>query len=303
MGEVRLEKPEWLKIRPSYDTDFSKIKQALRKRGLVTVCEEAHCPNMAECWHNEGTATFMVLGDTCTRGCKFCAIKTSANGNPVDPFEPQKIASAIREMGLDYAVITSVDRDDLVDGGADHFAQVVQRVKAEHPSGRVEILTGDFQGKFEDIKTVVDAKPDVFAHNIETIKRLHPKVRDLRAKYDQTMQVLRTVKEIDPEMITKSAIMVGLGETEEEVIETMKDLRAVGCDILTIGQYLRPKTKRLAVEEFVTPEQFSRYRKIGEELGFLYVASGPYVRSSYRAGEFFIKSLLQKKEQSKKEEN
>lgn len=298
MGETEIKKPEWLKIRPQSGTDFSKIKNALRKRGLVTVCEEAQCPNMSECWHNEGTATFMVLGDTCTRGCKFCAVKTNKKGNPIDPFEPEKIASAVGEMQLDYTVITAVDRDDLPDFGAAHFARVIQRVRHHHPTGRVEILTGDFNGTHKDIKTVVDAKPDVFAHNIETIERLHPKVRDLRAKYHQSLQVLKTVKEINPSMITKSAIMVGLGETEAEVIQAMKDLREVGCDILTIGQYLRPKTKRLAIEEFVTPEQFKRYEDIGKKLGFLYVASGPFVRSSYRAGELFIKSLLEQKEEN-----
>lgn len=298
MGEIELQKPEWLKIKPRSGTDFSKIKNALRKRGLVTVCEEAQCPNMAECWHNEGTATFMVLGDTCTRGCKFCAIKTNMQGNPVDPFEPEKIASAIEEMGLDYAVITAVDRDDLPDFGANHFATVIKRVHARHPTGRVEILTGDFNGKYEDIKTVVDANPDVFAHNIETVHRLHPKVRDLRAKYDQSLSVLKIVKDINPQMITKSAIMVGLGETENEMIEAMKDLREVGCDILTIGQYLRPKSKRLQVEEFVTPQQFKRYEELGKELGFLYVASGPFVRSSYRAGELFTKALLEEREKN-----
>ncbi len=289
-----LSKPEWLKIRPAYDTDFSKVKNALRKRGLVTVCEEANCPNMAECWHNEGTATFMVLGDTCTRGCRFCAVKTAMKGRILDPFEPQKLADAIAEMGLDYAVITSVDRDDLPDGGASHFAQCIARVKKKRPATRVEVLIPDFKGEIDPLKKIIEAKPDVIAHNIETVRSLQRSVRDPRAGYEQSLKVLKNVKRIDPLIYTKSAIMLGLGETKEEVVQAMKDLRAVGCDIFTIGQYLRPKSKHLAVKEYVSPEVFRELKRIGEELGFIYVASGPFVRSSYRAGELFMKALLEK---------
>ncbi len=293
MEEV-ISKPKWLTIRPSNGVDFSKIKNALRKRGLVTVCEEANCPNMAECWHDEGTVTFMVLGDTCTRGCRFCAIKTATHGNPVDPFEPLKLAEAIKEMNLDYAVLTSVDRDDLKDGGSIHFANCIKVIKNKNPSTKVEVLIPDFQGNIDHLKNVVDARPDVIAHNIETVEELQSKIRDGRANYKQSLSVLKNSKKLDKKIFTKSAIMVGLGETKEQVIQSMKDLRDVGCDILTIGQYLKPKNKNLKVQEYISPEIFNEYEKIGEELGFLYVASGPFVRSSYRAGELFVKNMLSK---------
>jgi len=285
-------KPDWLKIRPSSTTDFSIIKDALRKRGLVTVCEEANCPNMAECWHNEGTATFMVMGDTCTRGCHFCAIKTAFKGNPLDPFEPLKLAEAIAEMKLDYAVITSVDRDDLVDQGSSHFAQCIRMIRMKHPSTRIELLIPDFRAEFDPIKQIVDAGPDVVAHNVETVRSLQRKVRDFRAGYDQSLETLRIIKRINPKMFTKSALMLGLGETKEEVVQAMKDLRAAGCDIITLGQYLKPKSKKLPVKEYVHPDVFRDYERIANDLGFLYVASGPFVRSSYRAGELFMKNLL-----------
>lgn len=287
-------KPDWLRIKPKGDNDFSKIKQALRKRGLVSVCEEANCPNMAECWHNEGTATFMVLGDTCTRGCKFCAIKTNLEGQAVDIFEPIKLADAITEMGLDYAVITSVDRDDLEDGGAEHFARCIREIKKRTPSTMVEVLIGDFQGNKKDLQKIIDAKPDVIAHNIETIDRLQKKVRDLRANYKQSLGVLEFVKKQNKDIFTKSSIMLGVGETKEEVTQSMKDLREIGCDVFTLGQYLKPKNKVMKVEEWVSPEKFEEYKKIGEDIGFLYVASGPFVRSSYRAGELFMKNLIKK---------
>lgn len=285
-------KPEWLKIRPSSNTDFSKIKNALRKRGLVTVCEEAHCPNMAECWHDEGTATFMVMGDTCTRGCRFCAISKGIEGRPLDPFEPKKIADAIKEMGLDYAVITSVDRDDIPDEGSSHFARCIDEIKKSLIT-RVEVLIPDFNANPTLIKKVVDAEPDVIAHNIETVERLQGKIRDRRAGYKKSLEVLKIVKEQNSEILTKSSIMVGLGEEFDEVVETMKSLRSVDCDILTLGQYLKPKNRNLAVVEYVRPDVFRKYKEIGEKLGFKYVASGPFVRSSYRAGEFFVKNILE----------
>lgn len=269
-----------------------KIKSALKKRGLVTVCEEASCPNMSECWDKEGTATFMVLGDTCTRACKFCHIKTAYPAKPVDPDEPRKLAEAIAEMELDYAVITSVDRDDLPDEGAGHFAECIRAIKKAHPKTYVEVLIPDFKGKKELIQKIIDAKPDVIAHNIETIERLQRPIRDPRANYWQSIGVLKYVKEQAPHIYTKSAIMLGLGEAEEEVVKAMQDLRDNDVDIFTIGQYLRPSPKHYPLKEYVHPDMFKDLKKKGEELGFLFVASGPFVRSSYRAGELFMKALL-----------
>jgi len=279
-------KPEWLRIRPSSQVDFSQFKQILRSRKLSTVCEEAHCPNMAECWHAAKTATFMVMGDTCTRGCQFCAVSKALKGKPLDPGEPQKIANAAKEMGLEYVVITSVDRDDLPDQGAGHFARCIQAVKAE--GLLCEVLIPDFRGDRQAVQTIVDADPDVIAHNVETVRSLQG-IRDRRAGFDQSLQVLQRVKELDPRIFTKSALMLGLGESEAEVREVMDDLRAVGCDFLTIGQYLKPKNRVLDVKVYVDPQVFSRLKKSAEDKGFLYVASGPFVRSSYRAGELFVK--------------
>jgi lipoic acid synthetase len=285
-------KPEWLKIGLPSGESFADLKESLRKRKLHTVCEEARCPNLGECWDG-GTATFMVMGDTCTRGCRFCAIKTRKTGLPLDPDEPMKVAEASEEMGLDYIVITSVDRDDLEDGGAEHFAKVIESVHMVS-GGRimVEVLTPDFQGVEKDILRVASAQPTVFAHNMETVRRLSPSVRDPRSDYDQSLQVLKLVKQTYPEMITKTSLMLGLGETDEEVFQTMDDLREVGVDILTFGQYLQPYTRLLQVEEFVTPEKFDWWAEEGKKRGFAYVASGPMVRSSYRAGELFVKHVL-----------
>jgi lipoic acid synthetase len=255
------------------------------------VCEEAHCPNIGECW-GSGTATFMVMGDICTRGCRFCAVNTRRNGAPLDPDEPKNVAMAINEMELDYVVLTSVDRDDLPDQGAKHFAACIREIRTHAPKTLVEVLIPDFCGQIDLLHYVVDARPDVLAHNIETTRRLTPKVRDPRAGYEQSLALLQRVKEQDPNMMTKSSIMVGVGESNIEVIETMTDLRALNVDFLTLGQYLRPTKKHLKVESFVTPEQFTKYQQIGEGLGFAYVASGPLVRSSYKAGEFFIRKHL-----------
>lgn len=268
------------------------IKEVLRQRKLVTVCEEAHCPNIGECWAT-GTATFMLMGDTCTRGCRFCAVKT---GNPrqfLDKDEPLKIAEAVAEMNLDYVVLTSVDRDDLPDGGAEHFAQTIRAIKQAQPKVIVEVLIPDFQNNIDSINQIIDAKPEVIAHNIETVSRLTRRVRDVRSTYPQSLSVLQKIKEIDPSRFTKSSIMLGLGESTQEIIETMKDLRQVGVDVLTLGQYLQPSRKHIAVEEFVTPDQFDSLGKEAENLGFLYVASGPLVRSSYKAGEFFIRNIIE----------
>lgn len=289
-------KPDWLKVRAPAGENYTRIKNMLGELKLATVCQEAKCPNMGECWSG-GTATFMLMGDTCTRGCRFCNVKT---GNakkglpPVDPFEPEKVAHSISQMSLHYVVITSVDRDDMPDQGSDHFARTVKTVKKLDPNLIVEILTPDFRGDEKLIRHLVEAKPDVFAQNIETVERLTPSVRDPRATYKQTLRLLQFVKEVDRTMYTKSSIMLGLGETEEEVFQTLKDLRTVGCDVVTFGQYLQPTPKHLKVIEYITPEKFKDWQKIAEDLGFLYVASGPLVRSSYRAGEFFMKGIIEK---------
>ncbi len=286
-------KPDWLKIRPpQIPQNYEKIKNALKKRHLFTVCEEAHCPNMAECWGG-GTATFMLMGDTCTRTCRFCMVKTGFPNLKLDQFEPQKVADAVLEMGIDYVVLTSVARDDLPDGGAEHFAKCIIEIKKGNPNVIIEVLIPDFQGNIESLKKVVNAKPEVIAHNIETIKELQEKVRDHRANYNQSLKVLENVKKINPKIFTKSAIMVGLGETDEEVLQAMDDLKKIDVDFLTIGQYLRPSPIHLEVREYIPPEKFQYYKMMGENMGFKYVASGPFVRSSYRAGEFFVKSLIE----------
>ena len=290
-------KPEWLKVRPPAGENYKRLKVLSGELGLHTVCEEAHCPNIAECWGG-GTATFMLLGDTCTRGCRFCAVKS---GNPkmvVDEFEPLKIATALKEMKLSYVVLTSVDRDDLPDGGAGHFAQTIVETKKHNPDMLIEVLTPDFRGDLESIRKIVLAHPDVFAHNIETVERLQAKARDRRANYQQSLDVLRAIKEMDSSIYTKSSLMLGLGETDDEVIQAMKDLRSIDVDILAVGQYLRPSSWHLVVEEYVHPSKFERFREIGEYLGFKFVASGPLVRTSYRAGEFFMENLIRKERKS-----
>ena len=287
-------KPEWLKIRPPKDPKkFDGIKEIMRKHNLHTVCEESHCPNIPECWSG-GTATFMVMGDTCTRGCRFCEVEASGKPLPLDPFEPENLAHAIAEMKLDYVVVTSVDRDDLEDQGSSHFADCIRAIKKYDPKILVEVLIPDFQGRVDLLKNIVDAKPEVIAHNIETSRRLTPTVRDRRAGYDQSLSVLENVKKMDPTIFTKSAIIAGFGETEEEIKQAMTDLRAKDVDFLTIGQYLRPSDWHLEVSEYVSPDQFKKYEEMGKEFGFRYIASGPFVRSSYRAGELFIKNVVEK---------
>jgi len=284
-------KPEWLKIQPPTTEKFSEIKDIMRSHNLHTVCEESHCPNIPECWSG-GTATFMVMGDTCTRGCRFCEVKSSGSPIPLDPFEPENLAHAVTEMGLDYVVVTSVDRDDLPDQGSNHFAECIRAIKKHDSETLVEVLIPDFRGDAGCLKTVIETKPEVIAHNVETVQRLQSAVRDRRANYKQSLSVLNNVKRMDSGIFTKSSIIVGFGETDKEIIHTMKDLRAIDVDFLTVGQYLRPSDWHLPVSEFVPPEKFDFYRMIGEDLGFRYVAAGPFVRSSYRAGELFVKSLL-----------
>jgi len=253
---------------------------------LHTVCEEARCPNIGKCW-NGGTATFMVLGETCTRGCRFCSVKTQRTPPPPDPHEPGKLAESFKALALRYAVITTVCRDDLPDQGAAHLAECIRVPRARVPGLRLEALIQDFRGARGCIQTVVDAEPDVLAHNLETVERLTHPVRDARAGYRQSLEVLKAVKEMDPGRTTKSSLMLGLGETEEELLAAMQDLRAAGVDILTLGQYLRPgpDSRFLPVEEYVSPQEFRRLRAVAREMGFSRVASAPLVRSSYRAGE------------------
>jgi lipoic acid synthetase len=289
-------KPEWLTIQPPHGTDYQNLKALFSTLSLHTVCEEAHCPNAHECWGG-GTATLMLMGDVCSRACRFCMVSPGRPNGLLDEFEPEKVALALSRMGLTYVVLTSVDRDDLPDGGAAHIARTIRLVKERLPDMLVEVLIPDFQNDIEALEKVVSAGPNVVAHNVETTLRLTPTVRDPRAGYWQSLSVLRNVKKLNRGLHTKSSIMVGLGETEEEVRQTMAHLRAADVDFLTVGQYLRPSRRHLEVEEFVSPAQFEAYREMGEEMGFKYVASGPLVRSSYRAGEFFIRVAMGLEEQ------
>lgn len=284
-------KPPWLKVRAPGGERYTELKQTLRKLDLYTVCEEARCPNVAECW-SAGTATVMLLGHTCTRGCRFCAVTTGHPGGFVDPREPEHVAKAITQVGLRYVVLTMVDRDDLLDGGAAHVGKTVRGLHERDPELLVETLVGDFGGRKRDIETLVEAAPDVFAHNIEVTRRLTPFIRDRRCDYDLSLGVLRTAKELAPERFVKSSIMVGMGETDDEVQQTLKDLRDAGVDIVTLGQYLRPTPKHAPVDRFVTPDVFAEYERWGHELGFEFVASGALVRSSYHAAEGFVAARL-----------
>jgi lipoic acid synthetase len=271
-------KPDWLKIRLPMSSSFSEVKSIIREHKLHTICTSGDCPNMGECW-DAGTATFMILGDVCTRACKFCAVKT---GKPsaVDLEEPRKLAESIQLLKLKHCVVTSVDRDDLEDLGASIWAESIRQVKALNPGTTIEVLIPDFQGNMELVQQVIDAKPDVISHNMETVRRLTPKVRS-RAKYDVSLRVIEYIAKSG--IRSKSGIMLGIGESPEEVIETMKDLRAANCEVMTIGQYLQPTRKNLEVIEYIRPEVFADYQKTGLEMGFRFVESGPLVRSSYHA--------------------
>jgi lipoyl synthase len=284
-----IRKPVWLRVKAPSGENYTKVKQSLRSLDLHTVCEEARCPNISECW-GTGTATIMIMGDICSRGCRFCAVNS---GKPVllDADEPERVAKAIKEWGLRYVVITSVCRDDLKDGGAEHIAKTIKAIKFLCPKIIVESLIPDFRGNEDSLKKVVESKPGVISHNIETVIRLTPKVRDARASYEQSLLVLKEIKNIDSTIYTKSSIMLGLGENEEEIIQTIKDLRSVGVNILTMGQYLQPNPKYLPVVEYIRPEKFNWFKKIAEQMGFAYIASGPLVRSSYRAGESFVEKI------------
>jgi lipoic acid synthetase len=297
-----LPKPRWLKARPADSANYERLRSTVRELGLATVCEEARCPNIGECWgggeDQTATATIMIMGDTCTRGCRFCSVATSRNPPPLDPDEPEKVATAISKWGLDYVVLTSVDRDDLEDQGSEHFAQVVRLLKHKKPELLVEALTPDFRGKSELITAVATSGLDVYAHNMETVERLTPRVRDRRAGYRQSLGVLEHVKSLESvSCLTKTSLMLGLGEADGEVHQALRDLRAAGVDVVTFGQYLQPTRKHLPVQEYVTPDKFQEWQSVAEQMEFLYVASGPLVRSSYKAGEFFLKKYLQGRRQ------
>jgi lipoic acid synthetase len=277
-SEIRIKKPKWLRVKLPIGENYRKVRSLVDEHKLHTICESGSCPNMGECW-GEGTATFMILGNICTRSCGFCAVKT---GRPeeVDEFEPGKIAHSVKTMGIKHAVITSVDRDDLKDGGSGIWVQTVNAIRHQSPGTTLETLIPDFAGNLDNLQQIITVAPEIVSHNLETVRRLTKQVR-IQAKYDRSLEVLFRLKKGG--MRTKSGIMLGLGETDEEIIETMEDLRSVNVDILTLGQYLQPTPKHLPIVEFVTPERFDKYQKIGMEMGFRYVESGPLVRSSYHA--------------------
>jgi lipoic acid synthetase len=296
-GSDVLRKPAWLKVPLPGGEAHGRLKALTRSLGLHTVCEEARCPNLGECWRGEhATMTLMVLGDECTRACRFCAVKTVRQAAPPDPAEPEHVGRAIAELRLAYVVITSVDRDDLPDGGSAHYAACIREVRARAPQTAIETLAPDYQG--EQLATLIAAKPDVFAHNVEVVSRLQRRIRDPRCSFEKSLDTLRGAKALDPGLFTKSSLMVGLGETPAEIEEALVLLRSAGVDFLTVGQYLRPSPKHAPVREYVTPERFFEIQKLGESLGFTYVASGPLVRSSYRAGEFFAARLIRERREA-----
>ncbi|KAI8806397.1 mitochondrial Lipoyl synthase [Cladochytrium replicatum] len=288
--------PPWLKTEIPSGTTYKNIKRDLRGLKLHTVCEEARCPNIGECWGGgetkTATATIMLMGEECTRGCRFCSVKTNRNPDPLDPNEPENTAEAISRWGLDYVVLTSVDRDDLSDGGADHFATTVELIKKKAPNILVECLTGDFQGNLGNVGRVALSGLDVYAHNVETVENLQKYVRDRRANFKQSLKVLEHAKSVKPSLITKTSMMLGVGETDAEVEQTLKDLRSIQVDVVTFGQYMRPTKKHMKVYEYVHPSKFDHWAEVAASLGFKYVASGPLVRSSYKAGEYYIKNLV-----------
>ena len=277
-----MRKPDWLKIKLPKGKNYQKMKELLAQYNLRTVCSEARCPNLGECWSRK-TATFMILGDVCTRNCKFCAVRTGNPNGTVDKEEPKRIAQAVKDLALNYVVVTSVTRDDLSDGGAKIFAATTKEIKQLNPKIKIEVLIPDFAGNFSALKAVIDAQPYILSHNLETVENLTPIIRDKRADYHKSLELLHTAKENCPSLKTKSGFMVGLGETEDEILKTMQDLRRARVDILTIGQYLQPTRNNLPVTEYIRPEQFETFQKYGLELGFSRVLSSPLVRSSYSA--------------------
>ncbi|OLL23098.1 Lipoyl synthase, mitochondrial [Neolecta irregularis DAH-3] len=291
--------PSWLKSPIPTSPSYHALKRDLRGLNLHTVCEEARCPNIADCWGGNdraaATATIMLMGDSCTRACRFCSVKTSRSPAPLDPNEPLHTAQAIRKWGLGYVVLTSVDRDDLPDGGAAHFASTISNIKNTAPHILVEALTGDFAGNLDNVKTVAASGLDVYAHNIETVENLTPSVRDRRASFNQSLQVLYFAKSVQKNLITKTSIMLGLGETDDEIIHALNELRKNDVDVVTFGQYMRPTKRHMKVIEYIAPDKFDYWKEKALEMGFLYVASGPLVRSSYKAGEAFIENVLKKR--------
>jgi len=284
-------KPPWLKVPFPGGESYSWIKKRAANLNLSTVCEEANCPNIGECW-NGGTATFMLMGDTCTRGCRFCSVKSAKNPGALDPEEPKKLAETVKNLALKYVVLTTVDRDDLPDQGASHIARCIRSTQRACPEMLIEMLMPDFQGKTELVQQVINARPAVLAHNLETVRSLTDRVRDSLASYDQSLDVLRYLKQQCPDGYTKSSLMLGVGESRTETLQAMKDLRDVGVDFLTIGQYLQPSKKHLKVEKFMHPDEFDELALQGDKMGFEYVASGPLVRSSYKAAEFYIERKI-----------
>ena len=283
----RPRRPEWMKVRaPSADSRYFDVRKLIHGASLNTICEEARCPNISECW-GRGTATFQILGETCTRACRYCYVNSGKPSEPVDPLEPLRLAHTAKQMGLKHVVVTSVDRDDVEDKGAGHYAATIRALKAKVPEASIEVLTPDFLGVEEEaLQTVMAERPTVFNHNIETVRRLHPRMRGAKARYDTALWLLRRAKEIaDYDVLTKSGIIVGLGETNDEVVETMRDLREHGVDVVTIGQYLQPSPQHAKIDRWVHPDEFRWFREQGEALGFGSVFSGPLVRSSYRADE------------------
>ncbi|MFX1515288.1 MAG: lipoyl synthase [Promethearchaeota archaeon] len=287
-------KPKWIRAKLPTEKEYRKIQRLLKKQNLHTVCEEAFCPNRTECWES-GTATFLLMGPYCTRSCKFCDVETRNPQQYLDKKEPENLANVVKELGLKYVVLTSVTRDDLTDGGADHLTQCIKEIKDKNNTVRIEILIPDFKGDLDALQKIVVCKPDVIGHNIETTEELSPLVRDKRASFEQSIRVLRNIKKIDSQVLTKSSIMLGLGETDEQIYAALQELRLAGVDIVTIGQYLQPSRKHLNVVEYLEPEKYEYWGKKAQELGFLYVVSGPLVRSSYRAGEFYIENILKKR--------
>ena len=285
-------KPEWLERRPPSGKRYLIVRDKIKTLDLHTVCQEAHCPNVGECW-GAGTATILIMGEVCTRGCRFCSVRTGNPGGKLDSEEPHRVARAVVELGLEYVVLTSVDRDDLPDGGSAHFAKTIRLIKEQDADIRVEALIPDFGGDAQALEVLVAAGSEVVAHNIEVVRRLTPLVRDRRADFNRSLELLSRVKDLDKRRLTKSSIMVGLGESEEELIEALAQLRARQVDILTIGQYLRPSPRHLAVDKYYLPEEFKQLEALGREAGVAYVAAGPLVRSSYRAGELFVKGVLE----------
>ena len=286
-------KPKWIKAKLPTEKGYGEVRRLLKKQGLRTICEEAFCPNCTECWES-GTATFLLMGSFCTRSCKFCDVQTRNPHQYLDPEEPENLTQAVKELGLKYVVLTSVTRDDLTDGGAEHLSQCIKKVRQKNPDVIIEILIPDFQGNLDALQKLVESEPNVIGHNIETTEALTPIVRDKRASFKRSISVLENSKKLNPQILTKSSIMLGFGETDEQVFATLHELRRVRVDIVTLGQYLQPSQKNLDVVEYLEPQKFEYWEMEAQKMDFLYVASGPLVRSSYCAGEFYVENVLKK---------